>query len=107
MGLSPLFLVLGHEGCGAVQAALAAKLGGPRERSRIEALLGKILPGLEGVDLSQEPEARLRAAVEANVRWSMRQILETPEGRARVAEGRVQLVGAVCELATGRVRLLA
>ena len=36
---TPLFLVLGHEGCGAVQAALAAKFRGVRERSRIEGLL--------------------------------------------------------------------
>ena len=28
-------------------------------------------------------------AVEANVRWSMQQILETPEGRERQAEGSV------------------
>src|SRR5213595_1421957 len=31
-----LFMVLGHEGCGAVQAALAAKFSGAREKSRIE-----------------------------------------------------------------------
>ena len=46
-------------------------------------------------------------AVEANVRWSLQQFLETPEGRARLAEGRLKLVGAVCEIATGRVRWLA
>jgi len=37
----------------------------------------------------------------------MQQLLETPEGRERIAEGRMKLVGAVCEIATGRVRLLA
>ena len=36
---TPLFVVLGHEGCGAVQAALAAKFLGKRDRSRIELLL--------------------------------------------------------------------
>jgi len=46
-------------------------------------------------------------AVEANVHWSLQQFLETPEGRARLAEGRLKLVGAVCEIATGRVRWLA
>ncbi len=103
---TPLFVVLGHEGCGAVQAALAAKLGAARERSRIEALLRNILPGLEAVDLRAEPEARLRAAVEANVRWTVRQILDTPEARARDAEGVMKLVGAVFEISTGRVRFL-
>jgi carbonic anhydrase len=44
--------------------------------------------------------------VEANVRWSMRQLLESPEGRKRVKEGRLKLVGAVYQLVSGRVRFL-
>ena len=52
-------------------------------------------------------EAQLEAAVEANVRWSMRQVLETPEGKARMAEGRLMLVGAVYDLKSGRVRFLS
>jgi carbonic anhydrase len=36
----------------------------------------------------------------------MRQLRETPEGRARMAEGVLKLVGAVYELNTGQVRLL-
>lgn len=101
-----LFMVLGHEGCGAVQAALAAKFYGAKERSHIELLLGNIIPGLGDADPELSPQEMLQRAVEANVRWSMRHILETPEGRARLAEGRVKLVGAVYEIASGRVRLL-
>jgi carbonic anhydrase len=103
---TPLFVVLGHEGCGAVQAALQAKRNGTRDRSRIEALLASILPALEAVDPGLPPEDQMRAAVEANVRWTMRQIMETPEARARQAEGVMKLVGAVYELATGAVRFL-
>ena len=103
---TPLFVILGHESCGAVQAALAAKLHGARERSRIEHLLQGILPGLEGLDASLAPDRLLAAAVEANVRWTMHQIMETPEARARQAEGVMQLVGAVAEISTGRVRFL-
>jgi len=101
-----LFMVLGHEGCGAVQAALAAKLHGAQERSRIQLLLESMLPGLDEVDPQLPLQQQLERAVESNVRWSMRQLLETPEARARMAEGRMKLVGAVCEIATGRVRLL-
>ena len=103
---TPLFVVLGHEGCGAVQAALAAKKGAAREPSRIAALLDTIIPGLEGVDGSLPPEAELAGAVEANVRWTLEQIAETPEARARKAEGIMQLVGAVYSLSTGAVRFL-
>jgi len=101
-----LFMVLGHEGCGAVQAALAAKFHGAREHSHIQLLLEDIMPGLDDVDPRLPPEQMLHRAVESNVRWSMRQILETPEGRARLAEGQMKVVGAVYEIASGRVRLL-
>jgi carbonic anhydrase len=67
---TPLFVVLGHESCGAVEAALAARLRGVRQRSRIEVIVQSMLPGLADVDLSLSPEERMRAAVEANVRWS-------------------------------------
>ena len=103
---TPLFVVLGHEGCGAVQAALAAKFEGARERRRIALLLKRILPGLRDLRPGLTPEAQFDAAVEANVRWSMRQLRETPEGKARMAEGVLELVGAVYELKTGRVRFL-
>ena len=97
-----LFMVLGHEGCGAVQAALAAKFHGAQERSRIQSLLENLLPGLDDID-PQHPQ-HLEHAVEANVRWSMRQLLDSPEGRARLEDGRIKLAGAVCEIATGRMR---
>lgn len=103
---TPLFVVLGHEGCGAVQAALAAKRQGMRERSRIARLLENIMPGVEDIDADLSPQAQMATAVEANVRWSMHQILETPEARVRAAEGVMKLVGAVYELTTGRVRFL-
>jgi carbonic anhydrase len=102
-----LFVVLGHEGCGAVQAALATKFKGAQERARIELLLQNMLPGLDGVDATLPEAEQIAAAVEANVRWSMRQLLETREGQARVKEGVVKLVGAVYELHTGHVRFLA
>jgi len=99
---TPLFVVLGHEGCGAVKAAL----GGSAEGARLATVLEAIRPGLRGIAAQAPQQERLGAAVEANVRWSMRQVLETPEGRARAAEGQMKLVGAVYEIATGRVRFL-
>ena len=103
---TPLFVILGHEGCGAVQAALAAMHEFKQERERISMLLDRIIPGLESINPNLPAEARMNAAVEANVRWSMRQIFDTPEGKARQAEGILKLVGAVYELKTGRVRFL-
>jgi carbonic anhydrase len=103
---TPLFVILGHEGCGAVQAALAVKFEGARERRRIARLLRRILPGLGGLRQRRDADAQLKAAVEANVRWSMQQLRETPEGKARMKEGILKLVGAIYELKSGRVRFL-
>ena len=50
--------------------------------------------------------ARLARAVESNVRSTVCRILESPEGQARVAEGRVKCVGAIYGIETGRVRFL-
>jgi carbonic anhydrase len=102
---TPLFVVLGHEGCGAVNAALAAR-DGAREPARIALLLDNILPGLRDLPATLAEDAKMEAAVEANVRWSMHQLLETPEAKARQEEGVMRLVGGVYELESGRVRFL-
>jgi carbonic anhydrase len=103
---TPLFVVMGHEGCGAVQAALATRFEGAEQKSRIATLLESIVPALDGLDTSLPPERLMREAVEANVRHTVRAVLDTPEGRARTAAGRMRLVGAVYELDSGRVRFL-
>src|SRR3954469_15069660 len=103
---TPLFVVLGHEGCGAVGAALATKHEGEQFRSRVQLLLASVVPGLPDLDPQLPPEEQLSRAVEGNVRWTVRQILDSPEGQARVAEGRMKIVGAVYEIQTGRVRFL-
>ena len=103
---TPLFVVLGHTHCGAVAAAVDTMLHGTRQHSRIQLLVDCILPGLTDVDTRLTPETMLAQGVEANVRWGMRQILESPEGRERQAEGRMKLVGAIYEIETGYVRFL-
>ncbi|HET7845512.1 MAG TPA: carbonic anhydrase, partial [Xanthomonadales bacterium] len=100
-----LLLVLGHDTCGAVEAALDAKFHGATHRSRIALLLEEIFPALDGIDPQMEEAARLDAAVAANVRETVRRLRESPELKARAAAGEDRVVvGAVCELATGRVR---
>jgi carbonic anhydrase len=103
---TPLFIVLGHEGCGAVEAAIAEKFHGARHRSRIASLLKCIEPALEDIDRTLPPATLLSAAVEANVRRTVREVLESPEGKARVSEGDMKMVGAVYDIATGHVRFL-
>jgi len=103
---TPLLVVLGHEGCGAVAAALQTKFEGTQDRSRIQLLVNRLIPGLSQVDPKADPRTQLEQAVEANVRYTLAQILETPEGQARLEEGHMKAVGAIYEIATGRVRFL-
>jgi carbonic anhydrase len=102
---TPLVVVLGHEGCGAVTAALQgpARHGEPQ---RLEELLHLIEPGLRGLDPGLQGPARLSAAVAANVRWSLRQFAELPAGRRLSADHAILLVGGIYDLESGRVRFL-
>ena len=103
---TPLFLVLGHEGCGAVSAAVETHFHGVRHRSRISKLVSKIIPAVKELNPKLPPDLLLSKAVEANVRWTMKRIRSSPEGKARVGEGRLKLAGAIYEIKTGRVRFL-
>ena len=103
---TPLFVVLGHAGCGAIKAALEYKLNGVQLLSRIQILVNNIVPGLPDFDEHSSQQERLASAIEANVRWSMHQLLETPEGQDGLKRG-AKLVGAVYDITTGQVRFLA
>jgi carbonic anhydrase len=102
-----LLVVLGHGGCGAVTAALGAMSKGEKHPERIQTLLHMIEPGLKDLDPELTGKARLNAAVEANVRWSIRQLAESSEGKKALEEKRFEMVGAVYELETGTVRFLS
>jgi carbonic anhydrase len=102
-----LLVVLGHEGCGAVKATLASKFHKAKHPERIQTLVDLIEPGLECIDPSQSTTKQLKAAVEANVRWSLRQAFSAPETqRAFLEKKDIRIVGAIYELTTGRVRWL-
>ena len=103
---TPLFVVLGHEGCGAVDAALASRFHGAEHKERIEILLEHIVPALDGLDPSQPHDDLLHAAVEANVRRTVETLRATPEASESLATRGMMLVGAVYDLASGRVRFL-
>ena len=104
---TPLFVVLGHEGCGAVEAAIEERFHGVAHRSRIALVLREITPALDGLDTTAPRDAQLERAVVANVRETVRRLRESPELKARVDAGEDRRVeGAVVELATGCVRFL-
>ena len=101
-----LFVVMGHEGCGAVTAAVESLLGQAKEPEHIESLVNLITPGFTQLNRNQPREALIKAAVEANVRWSMEHVAHCPQVAKVLEDQRALLPGAVYELETGRVRFL-
>jgi carbonic anhydrase len=99
---TPLLVVMGHESCGAVKAAVdtpASTSLGPN----LDYLLKAIRPAVAR-SANQPAEIRLRAAILANVEETINQLLETSQLLKRMAENQqLVLVGAYYELASGRV----
>jgi carbonic anhydrase len=103
---TPLVVVMGHESCGAVTAAVDALDGRSDEPRFIAALLAAIEPGLKGLPAGLDGADRVHAAVEANVRWSMRQLAAVAEGKLALKTKKTVVVGAVYDIATGKARFL-
>jgi carbonic anhydrase len=101
-----LIVVMGHESCGAVTAAVDALAGRGNEPKYVAALIKAIEPGLKGLPADLQGADRVHAAVEANVRFTMRRLASIPEGELALEEKKAMLVGAVYELDTGTVRFL-
>ena len=103
---TPLFVVLGHDHCGAVHAAIDSKFHGARHKRRIEVLLENILPALENLDGNLPEELLMHSAVEANVRHTVQQLLMTPEAKTNMSGSNMMLVGAIYDIESGEVRFL-
>jgi len=103
---TPLILVLGHEGCGAVTAALEPEAARRQEAKGIQELLSQILPALKEIDPALSQSERVHRGVELNVRWSMRQLQETPELKDPHDSAPPRIIGAVYDLEAGKVRIL-
>lgn len=101
-----LFVVLGHEGCGVVRTALEKRRGKARQLRWIESLMRMMQAGLGETEGAGDFQQQLNVAVEANVRWSLKQLTSMPEVKQALRENRVKIMGAVYELETGRVRFL-
>jgi carbonic anhydrase len=93
---SSLIVVLGHTGCGAVQAALSVAQTGNTPPGHI-ALLAEAIA----------PVVREANPVEANARASARALVQRSAiVRAAVARGRVRVAAAIYDLHTGLVTAL-
>ena len=96
----PLIAVLGHEKCGAVEAALGV--------DKPPGNLGKVVGSIAiGKDLPAGKEAALAAAITHNARHQTRLLTERSDViRDHVARKEVRIVAGVYHLGTGKVEWL-
>ena len=95
---SPLLVVLGHEHCGAVAAAVADA----KEPGHIASIVKAIRPAVERT--KAEPGDPLQNAIVANVQDVAAQLRrQGPIISEAVKSGRLKITGAVCSLKSGKV----
>ena len=102
---SPLIVVMGHSGCGAVKAAAS----GGDAHGNIGAILAPIAPAIAEARTRSEStgDDLTETAVRCNVMRSISDlIVSSPAIAAQVEGGAVRLVGAVYDISTGRVEWL-
>ena len=101
-----LVVVMGHEGCGAVTAALATMANMEKEPNEIQALVGKIKPAIRTFKEGTSFDERLKTSVEDNVRNSVKLLKAIPDLAKAEKESRTKIVGTVYEIETGQVRVI-
>ena len=101
-----LVVVMGHEGCGAVTAALQADSDLQQEPNETRSLVGKIKPATKKVSKEVPFDKRLNLSVAENVRESVRQLKAISDLATAEKESRTQIIGCVYEIKTGHVRML-
>jgi carbonic anhydrase len=97
---TPLLMVLGHERCGAVTAAVDHGILGGAMGTFVDA----ILPAVDSV--KGQPGDAVDNAVSANVSYQVDQLLRSELVRDRQASGQLHIVGARYDLDTGIVTLV-
>ncbi|WP_241518919.1 carbonic anhydrase [Streptomyces sp. CB03238] len=91
----PLVVVLGHQSCGAVAAAVKADETGEEPPAHIDYIAEAIRPA---IDRSTAGAARIDATITANVRHVRALLAAEPDLAARVEARRLAIVGARYEL---------
>jgi carbonic anhydrase len=103
---APLVMVLGHTNCGAVKAVLQYEKDRKPLPGHLQMMLDAVSPGVAEA-IRQGPADQLDRAIEANVRHNAQRLRQAhPVIAKAVEEKRVEVVSAIYELATGKVRLL-
>ncbi|BAF60857.1 carbonic anhydrase [Pelotomaculum thermopropionicum SI] len=97
---TPLVVVMGHEKCGAVQAAV----DGGEVPGSIGAIVSKIRPSVQKAAAAGAAGGELyEKTADENIKSAIEELKKSPVIRHFMEEGRLMLIGAKYHLSSGRV----
>lgn len=99
----PLLLVLGHEKCGAVMAAIESMGGSAEAKGSIRTLIEAIRPAV--AKARERPGDLLQNAVNANIELGVQRLRVSPVLKELLAQGKLKIVGGRYDLDTGAVEM--
>lgn len=101
-----LVVVMGHEACGAVAAALLPEERVAEEPEHLQNLIRRIQPSVQGMPPIRDKKARMREAVLNNVRHQVSILRSQTVIQEAEAAGQIRVIGAYYEIGSGAVDFL-
>jgi carbonic anhydrase len=102
---TPLFLVLGHESCGAVDATIKSLKDNTTLPGHLPSLVAALAPAVKAV--ADQPGDKLANATRRNVIDTIAKLkAATPILNAAVEQGKLKIVGGVYRLGDGKVEMV-
>ncbi|GGS43128.1 carbonic anhydrase [Deinococcus knuensis] len=101
-----LVVVMGHEACGAVAAALMPEERVAEEPEHLQALIRRIQPSVQNMPPIRDKKARMREAVLNNVRHQVSILRSQAVIQEAEGSGQIRVIGAYYEIGSGAVDFL-
>ena len=103
---TPLIMVLGHESCGALKAAIDASDNNTQFPGHIQSIASALAPAVRAID--KQSKNRIDDVIKMNVIQNVKELKkQTPILSRLVAEKKLLVVGGVYNLKTGKVDIVA
>ena len=99
-------VIMGHEGCGAVQAAMLDEIKRSFEPHYVQSLLDLIVPSVKQLPRIRDSKARMREAVIANVRMQVHHLKQNSVIIEATQTNQITVIGAYYEISSGAVDFL-
>ena len=103
---TPLVMILGHTGCGAVTATVDHYADPHEQPKEVISLLSRIKPALNERPKDAPRADFIRKSVRDNVRHAVLKMSSVGDLRQCIANGEVRVVGAIYDMHTGKVEVL-